>query len=92
MIIKIDGRPDVDTDRDLTAAERHVLQKLFGWKDLVSSVDEFRRRKKESLAAGWNNSGPIPEREPLALAAKQLEKDLLQRLDSQGGGDSCTSY
>ena len=45
MIIHIDNNTDIDTDRDLNSAERHILQKLFGWKTMVHSLAEFRRKK-----------------------------------------------
>ena len=80
MIIHIDGNRSIDTDRDLSAAERHVLQKLFGWKTMVKSVEQFRRKKEESLRAGWNNSGPIDESAALALVIQQMEKELELRL------------
>lgn len=80
MIIHIDGNRSIDTDRDLSAAERHVLQKLFGWKTMVESVEEFRRKKQESLRAGWNNSGPMEESAALALVVQQMEKELEIRL------------
>jgi hypothetical protein len=82
MIIHIDGNRSIDTDRDLSAAERHVLQKLFGWKTMVESVDQFRRKTEESLRAGWNNSGPIDASAALALVIQQLEKELELRLKS----------
>lgn len=80
MIIPIDGGPDVDTDRDLSAAERHVVQKLLGWKSLLNSVAEFRQKKKSALKLGWNNAGPLRESRALALVADQLEKEMIMRL------------
>lgn len=80
MIIQIDDNTAVDTDRDLSAEERHVLQKLFGWKTMVDSVAEFRQKKESALAVGWNNSGPIRETRALALVVQQLEKELCLRL------------
>lgn len=82
MIIYIDENTSIDTDRDLSAAERHVLQKLFGWKTMVESVEQFRRKKEESLRAGWNDSGPINESAALALVIQQMEKELELRLRS----------
>lgn len=82
MLIPIDNNLDIDTDRDLSAAERHIVQKLFGWKTMVASVAEFRRKKESSLVKGWNNSGPIRESKALALVAGQLERELRLRLKS----------
>ena len=42
-----EGKSLTAVKADRLAFERHILQKLFGWKDLVGSVDEFRKRKKE---------------------------------------------
>jgi len=65
-----------DTENDLVDAERHILQKLFIWKELASSPAEFRKKKEEALRAGWNNSGPIPE----SLAMKSITKDLEEQV------------
>lgn len=80
MIIKIDNNLKIDTDRDLTAAERHILQKLFGWKILVDSVEQFREKKKLALKQGWNNSGPVRESKALSTVINQLENELITRL------------
>lgn len=80
MIIQIDNNPDIDTDRDLSAEERHVLQKLFCWKHLVDSVAQFRQKKESALIVGWNNSGPIRESRALALVVQQMEKEIRLRL------------
>jgi len=80
MIFHIDNQVEIDTDRDLTSAERHVVQKLLGWKDLVSSVEEFRKKKQSALSVGWNNSGPLAESEAMALLTRHLEKELRLRL------------
>ena len=80
MIIPIDNHDGIDTDRDLSSAERHIVQKLFGWKDLADSVAQFRQKKESALLVGWNDSGPIRESKSLALVAQQLEKELRHRL------------
>ena len=85
MIIQIDNGTEVDTDRDLSAEERHVLQKLFGWKTLVDSVAQFRQKTESALLVGWNNSGPIRETKALTLVIQQLEKDLRLRLENEKG-------
>ena len=65
-----------DTERDFTAAERHILQKLFIWKELISSPAEFRKKKEEALRAGWNNSGPISESPAMKSITKDLEEQV----------------
>lgn len=67
-------------DRELTAAERQVLQQLVLVKDHVGSVEEFRTRKEQALAAGWNGSGPIRESRNLSGIVSELEEKLAQRL------------
>ena len=85
MIIQIDNSRDIDTDRDLNSAERHILQKLFGWKTMVHSKEEFRRKIDSALYVGWNNSGPVRESRALALVIQQLERELLLRLKNENG-------
>jgi hypothetical protein len=68
-----------DTERDFSEAERHILQKLFIWKELASSPAEFRKKKEEALRSGWNNSGPIPE----SPAMKKITQDLEKRVSHQ---------
>jgi len=80
MIIRIDSNTEVDTDRDLSSAERHIVQKLFGWKTMVDSVAQFRQKTKSALSDGWNNSGPVRESQAMTLVIQQLEKELLLRL------------
>lgn len=80
MIIRIDSNTQIDTDRDLSAAERHILQKLFCWKTVVDSVAEFRIKKKQALAIGWNDSGPVRESRALSLVVGKLEMELLAGL------------
>ena len=75
-------KADVDTNRDLSPEERHVLQKLLGWKDLVSSVKEFRVKTNQCLATGWNNSGSIKPSKHLGQVIRQMEKELQLRLTS----------
>lgn len=85
MIIQIDNNTDIDTDRDLSSEERHVLQKLFGWKTLVNSVAQFRQKKESALVIGWNNSGPISETRALALVVQQMEREIILRLKNETG-------
>lgn len=77
MIITTAHGTSYDTQTDLTAQERHVLQKLFLWESMVSSVDEFRDQTAKALAKGWNNSGPIQA----GTALKDILRDLEQKVD-----------
>jgi hypothetical protein len=80
MIITIWNGQSFDTDRDLTSAERHILQKLFIWKGMASSLEEFREKKHRALAIGWNNSGPVNESRPLRMIIEDLERQVVSRL------------
>jgi len=85
MIINtIDGK-SFDTERDLTAPERHILQKLFLWKSMASSLKQFREKKEEALLKGWNNSGPIHESPALKSIVLDLEKKVHVRLKNPQG-------
>jgi len=72
-----------DTDKDLSAPERHVLQKLFLWKDLAPGMEEFRARKQEALRKGWGDSGPVPESPALKSIIRDLEEQLTRRLRAE---------
>jgi hypothetical protein len=80
MIFTTKSGHSFDTEKDLTAPERHILQKLFLWKSMASSVEEFRKKKQEALAKGWNNSGPIPESQALKSITEDLEHKVADRL------------
>lgn len=80
MIITTSGGRTFDTQKDLTAPERHVLQKLFAWQDMADSVEQFRGKKEEALQKGWNNSGPIRASVALKLIVKHLENKVVDRL------------
>lgn len=80
MIIEIRGGKTVDTDRNLTAPERHILQKLMVWESLATSPEEFRRKKTEALDKGWNESGPIRESETMKAIAADMEERVRLRL------------
>ena len=80
MIIKTSRGKSFDTERDLTAPERHVLQKLFIWESMASSLDQFQQKKQEALQKGWNNSGPIRESEALKTIIIDLEEKIRLRL------------
>jgi hypothetical protein len=80
MIITTSGGRTFDTQKDLTAPERHVLQKLFAWQDMADSVEQFREKKEEALQKGWNNSGPIKASVALKLIGKHMENKVVGRL------------
>ncbi|MBW1733894.1 MAG: hypothetical protein JRJ09_06345 [Deltaproteobacteria bacterium] len=80
MIITIRNNKTFDTAKDLTATERHILQKLFLWESMASSVEEFREKKKEALVKGWNNSGPVSQSKPLQQIIAHLEAKVALRL------------
>jgi hypothetical protein len=77
----------IDPHRDLSAPERHILQKLVLWKDLAASVEEFRVKKEQAMSAGWNDSGPIRESRALAGIVRDLEEKLAQRLLAEKMGN-----
>ena len=83
MIITTKDGKTYDTETDLTAPERHVLQKLFLWKTMASSIEVFREKKEEALIKGWNNSGPIQETPSLKDIIRDLEQKLVLRLDKE---------
>ncbi len=70
----------IDTDKDLTPPERHVIQKLFLWETLATSIEQFREKTQHALKMGWNNSGPIKETSTLKLIINELEKRVMERL------------
>ena len=84
MIITTTAGRTFDTQKDLTAPERHVLQKLFAWQDMADSVEQFREKKEEALQKGWNNSGPITESFALKIINKHMEKKVIDRLKKEG--------
>ena len=83
MIITTRNGKSFDTDKDLTAPERHILQKLFAWESMVTSLEEFRDKKETALLKGWNNSGPIDESIALETIIKDLEKKVVARLNKK---------
>jgi len=82
MIITTKDGQSFDTETDLTAPERHILQKLFLWESMASSLEEFRSKKQDALIKGWNNSGPIRESRTLKQIIGDLEKKVTNRLNS----------
>ena len=80
MIITTKDGHSFDTNQDLTASERHVLQKLFLWESMASSLQEFKEKKKAALSKGWNNSGPVQQSEALKKIIRHLEAKVALRL------------
>jgi hypothetical protein len=80
MVITTRNGETFDTERDLTAPERHILQKLFLWESLASSLKEFREKKEAALRNGWNQSGPVKEGRILSLVIEDLEIRITSRL------------
>lgn len=85
MIIRTDSGQTVDT-ADLSPEERHVIQKLLAWMTLVDTVEQFRQKKQQALAAGWNDSGPVRETRALSLVVRHLDKQVRQRVKNQAAG------
>ncbi|MBN1105808.1 MAG: hypothetical protein JXL84_20530 [Deltaproteobacteria bacterium] len=83
MIITTRNGKTIDTERDLTAPERHVLQKLFLWKSMAESIEQFREKKESALIRGWNNSGSIAESPNLKSVITDLEEKVLHRLGKE---------
>ncbi len=81
MVITTRYGKSFDTDKDLTAPERHILQKLIIWQLFASSVDQFREKEKEAMFKGWNNSGPIKTSEAMRAILAELEDKVALRLN-----------
>ena len=80
MIFSTANGKSFDTDKDLTAPERHILQKLFLWETMSSGIQEFREKKEAALLMGWNNSGPIREGSALKVIISELERRVSERI------------
>ncbi len=83
MIIETRDGKSFNTDTDLTAPERHILQKLFLWETMATSILEFREKKEAGLLKGWNNSGPIMESRALRDIIHELEEKISFRLSEE---------
>jgi hypothetical protein len=83
MIIKTSSGRSFDTDRDLTAAERHIVQKLMAWESLVTSREQFMQKKQDALLKGWEGSGPVTESTALRDIIKDLEMKVVARLSKK---------
>jgi hypothetical protein len=80
MIILTKSGNSYDTETDLTAPERHILQKLLFWEDLALSLDQFRQKQREAFLRGWNNSGPITAGTALRTILSDLEEKIRIRV------------
>jgi len=80
MIFTTKSGESFDTDRDLSAPERHILQKLLIWKEMASGVEEFRMKKREALLKGWGGSGPVSESRALKSITRDLEAEISLRV------------
>lgn len=80
MIFTTQNGQSFDTDRDLSAPERHILQKLFAWEALSSSLEQFQEKKREALDKGWNQSGPVEAGAALKAIIRDLERKVRDRL------------
>jgi hypothetical protein len=58
MIITTTTGRTFDTGRDLNAAERHILQKLFLWEEMAVNLDRFREEKVKAFGKGWAARAP----------------------------------
>jgi hypothetical protein len=81
MIINTSDGKNIDTETDLSPEERHILQKLFLWESMASSLSQFRGKKHTALSKGWNNSGKIRESPALKSIINDLEKKIINRLE-----------
>ena len=88
MIITTKEGKTFDTGIDLTAPERHILQKLFIWESMASSLDQFREKKEEALIKGWNNSGAIAGSAALRSIILELEGRVSHRLAEESASTS----
>ena len=90
MIIETPDGRRVDTAKDLSAAERHVLQKLLAWRDLATSVQQLREKTADALARGWDASGPVRPSRALSTVIEELERQLTLRLRESRAPDELT--
>lgn len=82
MILTTRSGKSFDTERDLTAPERHILQKLFIWENMASSLEAFRQKTEEAFRKGWNQSGPVQESQAMKAIVTDLEEKVILRLST----------
>jgi hypothetical protein len=75
-----------DLEKDFSSPERHMLQKLFIWKDMAASVEEFRLKKQEALKKGWGDSGPIQASRNLDSLTRDFEAQVASRVRAERPG------
>ncbi|MBS0012627.1 MAG: hypothetical protein KFF46_01550 [Desulfobacterales bacterium] len=85
MRITLSTGRQIDTQKDLSAEERHIVQKLYAWADVVDTVEAFENKRKQALQAGWNGSGQVIERSVLRQIIDDLGKKVRTRLRHQPG-------
>lgn len=83
MIITTWNGKSIDTDKDLTESERHIVQKLFAWESLVTSLEQFREKTKDFLLKGWNNLGPVNESPALTAIMQDIERKVATRFKTE---------
>jgi len=84
MIIKTSSGKTFDTERDLTDAERHIVQKLLAWESLVTSREQFMEKRTDALHRGWDKSGPLTEGPALRDIINDIERRVVKRLRDSG--------
>jgi hypothetical protein len=80
MIYTTQRGESFDLEKDFSSPERHILQKLFIWKDMAASVEEFRLKKQEALHKGWGDSGPVQESRNLKSITRDFEAQVALRI------------
>ncbi len=80
MRITLSNGRSFDPKRDLNAEERHIVQKLYAWADVIDSIGAFKEKRKQAMDAGWNGSGKIIERSVLRQILDDLEKTVNKSL------------
>ena len=80
MIYTTQRGESFDLEKDFTSPERHILQKLFIWKDMAAGVEEFRLKKQEALQKGWSDSGPIQASRNLDSITRDFEAQVALRI------------
>ncbi|MFW5909017.1 MAG: hypothetical protein ACOCR8_05215 [Desulfosalsimonas sp.] len=80
MIINLSSGRKIDTEKELTAEERHIVQKLYAWASVAQSTAAFKAKREHAFKTGWNNSGPVAERNIVRQIIADLEKTVDKRL------------
>ena len=80
MIYTTQNGESFDLEKDFPSPERHILQKLFIWKNMAASVEEFRLKKQEALRKGWGDSGPIQASRNLDSITRDFEAQVVLRI------------